>query len=197
MRVSILMTAYDREPQLAKTLESIDRQGSFEVIIVRDERPREDKKFLNPAPLWNEALKKSTGDLLIIQNAECLHVNSVLRYLVMVPKGQAWFASVMSLNQDGTEDKWYCHPEHRKQPWFFCGAIWKQDMVPWDESYEGYGFEDTQLADDLLANHVRFEWLWPVEALVHHQWHPVNYGESRNRVLYEQKRLHRLHPESR
>lgn len=187
--ISILMTPYQRDKQMAVTLESIQRQGKdVEIVIVPDDRPRLVGGWLNPAPLLNQAINRSKGNILIIQNAECSHWNDVIENLSKVPKGEAWFASCMALKEYNREDKWYCHPTLSRRPLFFCGAIHREDMVPYDEEYTGYGYEDVQLADDLSAKGIAFYWLDPEEALVHHQWHPRFYGNSNMRDLYERKK---------
>lgn len=194
MRMSIIMTPYQREQQLAWTLDSIKRQGrDVEIIIVPDDRDHSQQAWLNPAPLLNEATRQSTGDVIIQQNAECKHINAVLEAFAGLPRGEAWFASCMALNEDGSEDKWYCHPTERREPWFFCGAIWKADMLEYDESFTEYGYEDKDLSDRLEVNGIKFRWLEPSEALVHHQWHPRFKGSSNSRQVYEQKRHRNSH----
>lgn len=186
-----MMTPYQRDMQLQETIYSI-RQYDWEaeLVIVHDNRPHKDGEWMNPAPLLNQAIRKAKGDILIQQNAECKHMNHVLDALSEVPKGECWFASCMSLNQDGSEDKWYCHPEFSPRPLFFCGVIHKEDMLEYDEDFTGYGYEDNDMATRLQANGIKFKFLPPEVALVHHQWHPPFAGNSNMRSLYEAKHAH-------
>ncbi|HBE42009.1 MAG TPA: hypothetical protein DDW27_12545 [Bacteroidales bacterium] len=100
-RISIVMTFYQRQYQLNKTLLSIAKSNhkDFEVIIVDDcstddiilpEVPFkvtvikiQDKQWTNPEPAYNtgiiEALK-SNPDIIILQNAENYHEGDVLSY---------------------------------------------------------------------------------------------------------------------
>ncbi|MES1989092.1 MAG: hypothetical protein V4440_13890, partial [Pseudomonadota bacterium] len=115
MSVSLLMVSYKRPKLLAETISSIVIPVD-ELIIIEDIRPHKPDEFLNPAPLWNYALDMASGDVLIIQNSECCHVNNinyVVSSLSCVPKGEAWFASCESLNQAGEFNMWYTHPDYR------------------------------------------------------------------------------------
>ena len=182
-RVSVIMTPYQREKQLNITLPTII--GADEIVIEPDDRDHSQQAWMNPAPILNRAIAKASGDIIIQQNAECLHVNRVVDVMRKLPRGQVWFASCMALKEDGTEDKWYCHPEHRPRPDFFCGAFWKDEAPRYNEAFTEYGWEDVQWADDARAKGLTFHYLYPHEALVHHQWHPPFVGNSQSRTLYE------------
>ena len=101
MKVVIVMTYYDRQYQLTKTLESLkfSNHKDFEVIVVDDCSPvravhnitqypvtiirTENKKWINPEPAYNTGLllaMKKNADIIIIQNAECYHVGDVISY---------------------------------------------------------------------------------------------------------------------
>jgi GT2 family glycosyltransferase len=101
MRIIIVMTYYDRQYQLDKTLYSIGqtKHKDFEVIIVDDCSPvppkiglsafpikvlkTKNKQWIDGSPAYNlgiyEALKRK-ADIIILQNAECYHVGDVLSY---------------------------------------------------------------------------------------------------------------------
>lgn len=178
-KVSIIMPYWNRGMQLDRTLESIARQDvkNLEVVLVPDSRKRSDQVWLNPAPLWNEGLRRATGDILILQSPECLHFqNDTIARLCEVEKGFALFANVMAVNRNGLNDHWYCHHEHRPVPWFFCGSIHRETLgdVRFDESFKGYGGEDIKFASDLEKAGVRFT--WNDKTFVEHQWHEFTGG---------------------
>lgn len=189
-KVSVIMTPYQREKQLNVTLPTI--VGADEIVIEPDDRDHSQQAWMNPAPILNRAIEKATGDIIIQQNAECMHVNSVVEMLRKVPRGQVWFASCVALKEHGDPDKFYCHPELRPVPYFFCGSYWKDEAPRWDERYIEYGMEDVQWADDARARGLEFRWLFPQDALVYHQWHPPFVGNSSSRHVYETMRGVRL-----
>lgn len=170
------MVSYRRPKLLAETVRSLGPVD--ELIVIEDTRPHGPDEFINPAPLWNHALDMATGDVLVLQNPECLHVNHVVSALAKVPSGQAWFASCEALTRTGEFSMWYTHPVHRQKPYFFCGAIHRADMVRWDEDFTGEGYEDDDLAERLKLKGATFRWLPPEEAHVQHQWHPKGMARS-------------------
>lgn|GEM_PF-1574642 len=100
--VSIVMTYYERLTQLKNTLKSFDllKYTDFEVIIVDDKSKREplyedlfkaysfpirliampENNHTNPCIPFNAGFSIAKGDIVIIQNAECLHVGNVLEH---------------------------------------------------------------------------------------------------------------------
>ncbi len=95
MKISVVMSVWDREKLLNKTLESIEKSSikDFELIIVDDasEVPivcpradkiirieKKDKWWYNPCIPYNKGFKEATGDVVIIQCPECYHVGDIL-----------------------------------------------------------------------------------------------------------------------
>jgi GT2 family glycosyltransferase len=101
--VSIVMTYYERLPQLKNTLRSFQLLGytRFECVIVDDgsvDKPLSDasldglgfpvtlvrmpteKTYTNSCVPFNTGLSRARGDVVIIQNAECLHAADLLGY---------------------------------------------------------------------------------------------------------------------
>lgn len=100
--INIVMTYYQREQQLLKTLDSFLKYdpNNFEVTVVDDNSPDklmlpvypfeitllriEHKRWINPAPAFNigfnYALIKKP-DKIIIQNAECYHDGNIIDYV--------------------------------------------------------------------------------------------------------------------
>lgn len=101
MKIVIVMTYYERQFQLNKTLLSLlnSEHKDFEVVIVDDASPSDillsklpysatvikikDKKWTNPEPAYNigiaEAIRRG-AEIVILQNAECYHVGDVISY---------------------------------------------------------------------------------------------------------------------
>jgi len=101
MKVVIVMTYFERQFQLNKTLESLkySHHRNFEVVVVDDgskedivhnitEYPltvlkTENKRWTNPEPAYNTGLyyaMKLKPDIIMVQNAECYHVGDVISY---------------------------------------------------------------------------------------------------------------------
>lgn len=205
--VSVVMTAYKRPKQLERTLKSIMWQHFplHEIIVVEDghdgdteevcqrfpvkyvcRRDRPDVQFSNPSVPINMGLRRASGDIVVLQNAECEHVGLTLQNLTYrVRDGKAVFATVKALNEDGSFRQWYCHPEHRPVPWFFCGAMHRGrflDIGGMDEDFTGPGYEDNDFAERMKAAWITFE--FSGDATVNHQWHPCFAGASNMREVY-------------
>lgn len=107
MQISVVMTAYNRKPELIRTLRSYTRSKSFsfvkEVIVVDDGGSQEhrledlvgefpflkvlrldpkNKTWFNPCIPYNKGFDLVTGDVVVITNAECLHVGDVFSHIV-------------------------------------------------------------------------------------------------------------------
>jgi glycosyltransferase involved in cell wall biosynthesis len=99
MRVSIVIAYYNRRTLLMKTLESVATTrfgGDFEVIVIDDASADsqriddlpikvvridpKDKWWVNPCMPNNIGFEIATGEVIIIQNPECLHVGDVISY---------------------------------------------------------------------------------------------------------------------
>jgi GT2 family glycosyltransferase len=103
MKISIVMAYYNRRVQLLNTLASIQHSSKIkdtEVIIINDNSSEEHKiddlsnlfdmdiKVTNiqkenrwwvcPCVPYNMGFKQATGDIVVIQNPECLHYNDIL-----------------------------------------------------------------------------------------------------------------------
>ncbi len=216
--VSIVMCAYRRAELLRKTLESIAKQNfpGLEIVVCEDgddggwtrgvceefgaqyfQRKRAaDCPYSNPSAPWNVAIREARGEILILQNPECLHASpDVIERLVAPHRTDhklAVFASVMALNQDGSPYMWYCHPEHSPRPFFFCGSLRREvahELRGFDEDFPFYGFDDNDFAFRLQSSGVRFDFRPENEILVHHLWHPTTgcYGLEVNEQLFSQK----------
>jgi len=211
--ISIVLTSHNRPMQLLETLRSIDKQAvnGREIIVVNDGtddrtqgicwafdtrhirvKQPPSPLYRNPSRSLNVGIRAATGDIVILQNAECKHVGKqVITDLVdRVTDTNCVFTHVMSINQDGSMGICYCGPENPR-PYFFCGAIrreWFIKLRGFDEDYTGYGWEDNDMADRLSRSGVSFEF---TDIEVHHQWHPPageQHGMEEGRIMFETKR---------
>jgi glycosyltransferase involved in cell wall biosynthesis len=121
MKVSIVMTYYNRQAQLNKTLESFKDYNpkDFNVIIVDDgsDEPIDltekydfdikilritNKIWIQGDPSWNTGFfyaLQSCPDVVILQNAECYHVGDVLGYAQTVTDKTYISFGCFSLNE--------------------------------------------------------------------------------------------------
>jgi GT2 family glycosyltransferase len=106
MKISVVTSYYNRKPQFINTLKTISNSkqiSNVEVIVVDDcSAPEhqlhditeqfpfvkvitlksEDRWYTNPCVPFNVAIKAATGDIIVIQNPECLHVGDILNDVV-------------------------------------------------------------------------------------------------------------------
>jgi len=179
MKLSIVMTYMNRLQQLAITLRSIQLQGiDSEIIIVDDastpgqeahkviskfpnlnikllEIQAKDKWWINPCIPYNKGFAMATGDIVIIQNPECIHVGNVLscmadnvhddnyvvfsclstlesdhprlEFLTRCPEDefQSW---LFKLIQPTPQRLWYTHPTYRPTFYHFCTALTQKNL---------------------------------------------------------------------
>lgn len=103
-KVSIVMTYYNRLNDLKVTLQTIakTKYDNFEVVVVDDGSEdsqrceglvncygfnikvlrinKEEKTWTNPCIPFNKGFRQATGNIVIIQNPECLHVGDVISH---------------------------------------------------------------------------------------------------------------------
>lgn len=109
MRLTVVMTYYDRQYQLNRTLKSYENSAfkDFNVVIVDDGSPEdiklpntpfkvdvvkvkeEDKKWLSTSVPYNMGFLKSLdSDVIIITEPECYHIGDVLSYAAAVKEDE-------------------------------------------------------------------------------------------------------------
>ena len=105
-RLGVIMTYYNRQEQLDKTLKSISEQNYNDVFIVIVDDcsidkiilpnlnlnidviriSKEEKMWRNPEPAYNRGIlhliKNYNPEIIIIQNAECYHVGNIIEYAI-------------------------------------------------------------------------------------------------------------------
>jgi hypothetical protein len=214
MTISIVLTTFDRSHQLRATFISIAEQGFKEEVVVVDDGfddetpalcweswPFRIKHFrLNrffsgecrsQAVVVNYGVKQASGEVVILQNAECLHVGNVIAELVgAVTPNSVAICRTEHLSAEGfnlgvlpTHD---CKAEG--QALFFCGAIYRDLFLRLGGMDEDFVFptcEDNDFSHRLKKAGVRFDYL---PATVRHQWHP-SAGTMRPDALAESLRL--------
>lgn len=191
-KVSIVITTFNRPELLRPTLESFRRQKftDYEVIVVDDGTDDQTKGICNefgvtyiklrttadyrcPSYPNNVGVQYASGDIVILQNAECKHVdpNTIEKLANSVKANNAVFARVIGLRADGTEEWVMCGTESQR-PFFFCGAIkksWFTRLHGMDEDYPTGGYDDNDFADRLRKEGVQFVFS---NTIVHHLYHP-------------------------
>jgi GT2 family glycosyltransferase len=225
-KISIVMTAYKRAHLLEKTLESIKMQTRQpdQIVVVEDgydsgktqdvcekgrdqglpveyysRKNRPHVEYSNAAIPKNIAIRKATGDILLIQCAEVKYTspNDISNMVKPVEEcGQvSMLATCQALDDQGGFQEWYAGPQ-RCEGWFldFCQCV-RRDRVEairgFDEGYRGYGFEDDDFAFRLQKSGVKYR--WALDVLVQHQWHPhFNLGTPGGLDEYNRGRLNQM-----
>lgn len=211
MSVSVVMTSFNRPVPLHHTLGSIARQRfpNLEVIVVDDGTDKDTEKVCHSfgathikvsrphsevcsTPAWpnNVGIRHAKGDIIVLQNAECLHVDpkTIEKLTSGVSDRNVSFAHVTALHADGSFYMVYCGKENPR-PLFFCGAIqkrWFEKLRGFDEEFYHSGYDDNDFGDRLRHEGMTFEFS---DVEVHHQWHPSSgrIDIEPMRILYEKK----------
>jgi len=224
--ISILMAYYNRLPHLRRTLHSIAQSSikDVEIIIVDDasapeQRPNSacnefpqlnikihnvdkvDKWYINPCVVYNTAFSLSTGDIILIQNPECIHVGNILSACTNVTSTEYISFACYSLDEQQTlkiqaspvtilfphinkkpategGEGWYNHPIYRQGGYHFASCITRDNfnaLGGFDERYaHGVGYDDDELLYriKLLGLKVTI----PTEPYVYHQNHYYQTG---------------------
>ena len=179
-KISIISAYYNRKELFYRTLKSIVKSEitNFEYIVVDDcssqeqrledlvdEFPflkiirleKENKWYINPCIPFNIGIMHASGDIIVLQNPECLHVHDILRYFSEnVNDGNYITMSAFSLNNELTKELplhienktvetfiknlpqdidikiidvgWFNHSKHRAVQYHFCSAMTKKNM---------------------------------------------------------------------
>ena len=187
MNISIVMAYHNRRRQLLMTLDSIRYFGNPEIIIVddaSDERIDDisgitliriepgQKTWVNSCIPYNMGFAQAKGDVIIIQNPECIHIGDILKYTENIKEGTVFSHAAYSLDYhleyndydpDGLRylilgepqrsqiehHGWYNHSKYRPVGYHFCMSMMRTDLERlggFDETYApGVGFEDDDL----------------------------------------------------
>lgn len=210
--ISIVLSYFQRQELWDRTLSTIcnSKITNWEVIIVDDAsvpplvctHPKvkiiridpKDKWYHNPCIPYNLGFKEAKGDIIIIQNPECMHAGDVLSYASSNVKDNVYIAfGCYAINLQETEglefgyslnigdyvfttktgNGWYNHPVHRPVGYHFCSAITRRDLDRvggFDERYaHGVAFDDDAFIRSIkrLGMDVQI----PTDPFVVHQFH--------------------------
>lgn len=221
--ISIATTYFNRRVQFVNTLQSLTISSfkDFEVIVVDDcsdesqriedlekdfsflkvyRISREEKKFNNPCIAFNLAFSKCSGDVIIIQNAECYHHSDILDIASKkITEDKYLSFACYSIDQEATErisvdflnsfknidflplrqdfngmNGWYNHGLYRPTGLHFCSAITRNNLIKlngFDERYaEGSCFDDNEFLHRVGVLGLRI--VFENEGVCVHQWHP-------------------------
>jgi GT2 family glycosyltransferase len=242
--ISIVTAYYNRKALFRRTLESVakSQHKDFEVVAVDDASKQEeriedlekefsflrviridpkDKWYYNSCIPYNIGIKKAKGDIIILQNPECLHAHDVMSYVKENLTDKNYLVmSCYSVDEDSTRDfipyvdhakllrmlpmqivfnytGWYCHSKYNPHAFHFCSAITTRNMEKlggFDERYsEGIGYEDNEFLDRVIRLGLKIKIVDDVSVI--HQWHPKVYdlslSEHHNQLYCDNALLHR------
>lgn len=205
MKISVVMSYYNRKQLLLNTLESFKQYDGidYEVIVVDDASSDEhrledvpgiklirvdpeDKTWVNPCIPFNMGFSYTIGDVVVLQNPECRHEGNILQYVMDNISDDNYLAfGCISLNKDGSMAMWYNHSVYRPCAYHFCSAITKKNLTElggFDERYK----DGTSYDDDEFILRVKRKGLNVMivdTPLVSHQCHhengwPINNNEN-------------------
>lgn len=235
--VSIVMAYFERKSLLIKTLQSIEKSSikDIEVIVVDDysceaERiedlqsiysflkvirvSKEEKWYECSCVAYNRGIAAIKGDIVIIQNPECLHIGDVLKYVVENITDDNYLSiSAYSIHKLwlGNLEKyvsgfkelpqrkavndfgWRNHPVYHPVYLHFCSALTRKNMdilQGFDERYAmGIAYDDNELVERVTRLGLKKE--IPTEVSVIHQGHDkkiyANYSDKikKNKTFFE------------
>ena len=222
-KVSVVMTYHNRLQALRKTLKTIgfsSIKNDIEVIIVddasRDEQKAEklvkrydldinyiyinkkDKWWVNPCHVFNLGFSKATGEIIVIQDAECFHVGDLVRHAFINTKGNYLVYSCKNIKKPETDQVakmsvnsqeflqhmkglqkqssgWYNHPKCNPRKYHFTSSISRNNLNAlggFDERYaSGYCFDDDEFLARIERSPFPLVMVPPNEVFSVHQWH--------------------------
>jgi glycosyltransferase involved in cell wall biosynthesis len=201
MKLSMVIPVYNRKELLNNVLRSINMTGDIEIIIVDDGsdqkidseykviRLERSTKWRGPCIAYNEGFKAATGDVIMINSSECVHVGDVTGYVFKNFKENDYFAfSTYMMNEDENitaprfDNFWGVHSTVGNFiP--YCGVISKKNMDilgGYDEKFvKGIGFDDYDFTHRVKNLGLDIKVI--DDPYVIHQWHkPTEYKNTIN-----------------
>jgi len=235
-KIVIVMTYFERQEQLNKTLRSIVKSGyaNYEIVVVDDGSQyfpyiyemnkkitvlhTERKVWTNPEPAYNIGIYYAmlqSPDIIILQNAECYHVNDILFYANQHLRDDNYISfSCFSIDKQNTfanhditallqaheygasmdgQVAWYNHPRYRPVGYDFCSAISAENMRKlngYDERLsDGCGYGDDYLLQRIKMLGLKVQIPEPPAPFVVHQWHYNTKTPDNKSQLVEKNRI--------
>jgi glycosyltransferase involved in cell wall biosynthesis len=192
IKISIVTAYYNRKKQFYQTLKSIAKSKftEFELIVVDDcslpehrleeylnefsflniiRLEKENRWYINPCVPFNIGIREAIGDIIILQNPECLHVHDILTYVNENINDSNYITiSAYSVDENitntlpkycdnntlidffktlpqqsastGSLNAWYNHSKYRPVYYHFCSAITKINMKKLNGFDERYAY---------------------------------------------------------
>jgi glycosyltransferase involved in cell wall biosynthesis len=209
------MATFNKAPYLRVALESIRAQSppfNYEVIVADDgstdntrqicarfnttyigiKSQTKQRKYRNPATARNVAYKAATGDIVLPQSDEVIHVapKTMERLVQLLQPGRVVLATCWHYNRRKKKRIMnYVSPTNHR-PLFFLGAMYREDLYRIggnDEEFVAPGYDDNWFADCImygLKHTIHYS-----NVLTYHQEHPrpANLAE----LVEPSKRLYR------
>lgn len=236
--ISIVTAYYNRKDLFYRTIKSITKSKfkDIEFIAVDDGSDPEhrieelvdefpflrviridpkDKWYVNCCVPFNMAIREAKGDIIVLQNPECLHVGDVLTYINEHVNDSNYISiSAYGLDKETTEviDElpddlilklpqrpymgyrtlgWYNHSKFRPEAWHFCSAMTRNNMGKlngFDERYaNGVACDDSEflLRIQRLGLKIRIT----EDVSVIHQYHPSSCTLPNEAQLWEKNKM--------
>jgi len=151
MKISIIIGYYNRKKQLFYTLKTISNSlyKNIEIIIVDDcsDNPtdilnesdfhnfnidiklisikKNEKTWINPCVGYNRGIRESTGDIIILQNAEVCHIGDAISYVVNNLKKNNWI-TLNCYGLNNFKDNEYIYSHNNNDIYKYINQIWKE-----------------------------------------------------------------------
>jgi len=151
MKISIVIGYYNRKKQLLYTLKTINNSSykNIEIIIVDDcsDNPadilnnsdfetfnmniklisikKNEKTWVNPCIGYNRGISETTGDIVILQNAEVCHIGDCITYVVNNLIRNNWLTfNCYGLNN--FQDNEYIYSHNNNEIYKYLNKLWKE-----------------------------------------------------------------------
>jgi hypothetical protein len=151
MKISIIIGYYNRKKQLLYTLKTINNSSykNIEIIIVDDcsDNPadilnnsdfenlnmniklisikKHEKTWINPCIGYNRGILESTGDIIILQNAEVCHIGDCITYVINNLNKNNWLTfNCYGLNN--FQDNEYIYSHNNNEIYKYLNKLWKE-----------------------------------------------------------------------
>jgi glycosyltransferase involved in cell wall biosynthesis len=195
---NIEVIAVDDASEESERIEDLANEFPF-LRVIRVEKV--DKWYVSGSMPWNRAIANCQGDIVLMQNPECLHVHDVLSYVAKNINDSNYISiSAYSLDKTLTEllpgedyilkyfktlpqqhvneyVGWYNHSKYNETYYPFCAALTRKNMDEiggFDERYAaGVGFEDNDFVNRITR--MGLNKIISDDVSVIHQWHPKIY----------------------